>query len=85
MSDTTTVVTGDGVELQRQITVMYGLALEINSGLKVRRGVSLVKLANAISGGNGRTKKQALRDLVASLKETNPRWEPGGRVKAAMR
>lgn len=60
-----TMITGPDIESFRLRQIARGLALEITTGMKVgKRGQNLVALANAVSGGTGRTKKRALADLV---------------------
>lgn len=66
------VVTGRHIELYRLKTIQSALALEINTGMKMSRGGSVMKAAAATAGSSKRTKRGVLADLVAYTEKEFP-------------
>lgn len=58
------------------IRVAHALALEINTGLKVARGGSVMVLAAGYCGSTKRTKKGVLRDYLAWMPTVVANYEP---------
>lgn len=76
-------VTGPDIEILRRLTVASALALEVNTGMVLSRG-SAMQAANKISGSTKRTKKGALKDLVAYLETTITGYQPSASVRRAL-
>lgn len=76
--------TPEGIEYARLATFAHALALEINTGLKMSRGLSV--LANAQRSGytDKRTKKGALRDIIALQRELLPSYEESPSILKAL-
>lgn len=79
-----TSITGDEVNLFRYLQVMHGLALEINTGMKLSSRGSVMQVGQRICGSTKRTKKGVLRDMVAYAREQFPAWEPSASVVKAL-
>lgn len=67
MSDSIILDTPEQIAAFRMLAVRRGLRLEIKTGMKVRRGVNLVALANEYSGFTGRNKVKAYQALDAAM------------------
>lgn len=62
------MITGeDNIEMARVLAVRSALRLEIKTGMKMSRGVSTLKLANAITGENAKTKRAAYDALNSHI------------------
>lgn len=70
------LITGPHIHYARFVTVAAGLALEINTGMKVSHGRSLIQVANNVTGGTKRTKIGALQDLHDALTQHLPSYKP---------
>ncbi len=89
------MVTGEHIEMMREVTVASGLALEVNTGMVASRGVSMMLAANRITSavdmtwcsgpvlGTKRTKKGALVDLALYLMVMR-QWTPMPSVARAL-
>ncbi len=78
-------LTGEHLNLFALISLAHGLALEINTGMKMSRGGSPMLAAKAQCGSHKNTKKGVLRDYVAWLSaSTSPAWEPSPSIVKAM-
>ncbi len=77
-------ITGEHIPLFRAMQVMHGLALEINSGLKLSNRGSVMLIARGMCGSAKRTKKGVLADYVKWFRASNPAWEPSGSVAKAL-
>jgi hypothetical protein len=67
------------------VTIAHGLALEINTGMKVSRMGALQGARNhGLIAPNGRSKKAALKAAVKLLKEVNPDYQPSESIKKAL-
>lgn len=73
MSDTIIIDTPAGIAMFALLQLAHALALEINTGMKMGRG-SLVKVATARGLTDQRTKKGALRDVIAHIQQVNPEF-----------
>lgn len=65
------------------LQVLHGLALEINSGLKLSSRGSVMKVAKAKCGSSKQTKRGVLIDYVAWMRASFD-YEPSGSVLKAM-
>ena len=63
---------------------VHGLALEINSGMKLSRHGSLLKLVQSSYGVRARTKRGALVEMVALLHASDPEWVESSSVVRAL-
>ena len=71
MSEGFVLDTPEKVEMARLITLKHALRLKVNTGMDMRRGISLVRLAKGY-GFTGRTNKAALyfvENLIAEITE----------------
>jgi hypothetical protein len=71
------VVTGEHIAVFQLLRVGHALALEINTGMKVAGGRSVMQLAAGYCGSTKRTKKGVLRDYIAFLAENLPHTADG--------
>jgi hypothetical protein len=62
----------EGVALYRLLTIRRGLKLEIETGMKLSRGISTLAILQREGITAKRTKKGALADLEAYLAENYP-------------
>jgi len=77
------VITGeDKIRAVMWIRLAHMLALEVNTGMSHSRG-SAMKAANQLSGSTKRTKRGALKDYVAWLRQQID-WEPSPGIVRAM-
>lgn len=83
-TDAGTMITGDEIHFAQWLAIAYGLCLEIKTGMKASRGVSLIRSVNTITGGQARTKVQALADITLYTLVYFPAYEPGGRVTGTL-
>jgi hypothetical protein len=65
------------------LQVIHGLSLEINTGMRLSSKGSVVAVANRITGRNDRSKKTALRAMIALMSELDPTWTASDRVAKA--
>ena len=64
------MITGEErIEIARWLSIRSGLKIEIKTGLK-HSHVSMMKLANQITGENCKTKRAAYKALNAKIVET---------------
>lgn len=80
------VIEGEtNVRMYRVLQVMHGLALEINTGMKLSSRGSVMTVARGMCGSSKRTKKGVLRDYVAWVqRELDPGFTPRESVAKAM-
>jgi hypothetical protein len=83
-SDSGTMITGEHITMFMDLRIAAALALEINTGLKVGRGGSVMQHAAKKCGSSKRTKKGVLADYVAWMKATYPQYEASPSVVKAM-
>lgn len=76
--------TPEGIQMFRVLQVMHGLALEINSGMRLTNRGSVMLMAKQMSGSPKRTKKGVLRDYVAWVQSFYPEFTPKENVTRAM-
>jgi hypothetical protein len=57
-------ITGDDINTYRVLAMKHALSIEIKTGMKMSRGVSVLKVVNQTFGTTFRTKKQAYDWLV---------------------
>jgi len=81
---TTVIDTPEGMQYVRILTVAHALTLEINTGMKMSRGISALKVAKRDGLTTHSRKPAALRDVVAVLQEINPDYVPDKRMEEAM-
>jgi len=79
----------EGVGMVRLLAIAHSLALEINTGMKMSRGLSPLAVAQRDGITSKRTKKGALRDVVAAIKQAHidqgrPAYEPSSVIVRAM-
>lgn len=67
-----TVVTGDDIQIVHLLAIIKALDIEIKTGMKMRYGVSLTKIAKQY-GATSRT-KQGCRDFLADLYRQRTGW-----------
>jgi hypothetical protein len=80
----TVIDTPEGIQYFRMLSMAHALAFEINvPGMKMSR-VSALKAARADGITKSNRKPQALRDVVAALKQVNPDFEPGDTIQKAL-
>lgn len=84
VSESGTMITGEHIEMFRVLHVMHGLALEINTGMKLSARGSVMLVAREMCGSAKRTKKGVLRDYVAWVQTFRPEFTPQSRVTQAM-
>jgi hypothetical protein len=85
MSNDTIVVEGpEGMAYARKVTIVHGLALEINTGMKMSRGISCLKVAQMDGHTVKRTKRGALLDMIEVMKKDYPDWVPSEPVTRAL-
>lgn len=95
MSNETTVITGrKQIAVAQLLALASALALEINTGMKMSRGRSPLKIAQSTEVTIGdterplttkRTKTGALADVVDVLRQVMPEgWQPGPSVRRAL-
>jgi hypothetical protein len=70
------------IQMFAYLQSLHRLALEINTGLKFRQS-TLAAVQNA-GITSKRTKKGALKDLLAFILEINPSYEPGETILRAL-
>lgn len=81
--DAGTMITGESIDLYRFLAAIRGLALEINTGLKVSSKVNMSKVATSFTGEPYRTRKQALAGLVEAAERVIDGYErPASVVRA---
>lgn len=73
-SESGTLITGPEIHFFQHLRIVSGLGLEINTGMKMSRSGSVMKLAAQLCGSTKRTKKAVLSDLVAWMKFTYPTY-----------
>lgn len=78
-----TVITGEHIQLFALMSIASRLGLEITTGMKFG-GSSSMLAANAYTGGTKRTKRGALRDLVAFTELHFPGHAPAPSVVKAL-
>jgi hypothetical protein len=83
MSESFAITTPEGIAFYRLLTVAHGLALEINTGMKMTRQ-SVLAVAQRDGLTVKRTKKGALRDVVKALKAAQPDYAESASVARAM-
>ena len=86
---TVVIDTPEGINMLRLISMAHALALEVNTGMKMSRGVSVLAIAQRDGITNKRTKKGALKDVVEYIQlvheaEGRPPWEPSETIVRAM-
>jgi hypothetical protein len=69
MSDTTIVLTGSQIPAYRLLMIRSALKLEIETGMKMWRGVSIVKVLKADGITTASRKDKAYADLNAYIVE----------------
>lgn len=82
-------ITGEHIQAFQLTRVAYALAIEVNTGLKVGRGGSLMTLAASYCGSSKRTKRGVLKDYVAFLTASLPQtargpWQPSPSIRKAL-
>lgn len=77
-------ITGEHIHIYRYLTIVSGLTMTINTGMKMSNRYSPLTILREEGITNKRTNKGALRDLVAFIKEINPDYSPGERTLRAM-
>lgn len=78
----TTIDTPEGIEVAGLLALAHRLALEINTGMGSR--VSSLGIARRRGLTTKRTKKGALEDVVAAIKDKWPGYEPRSTVARAL-
>lgn len=79
------VITGEtNMARFRALQVIHGLALEINSGMKLSSRGSVMKVGKQLSGSKRNTKKGVLADMVVFLQSIDPGYEPRESVTKAL-
>jgi hypothetical protein len=78
------MVTDESVSLYRALALGHGLALEINTGMKLSSKGSVMLAAAAFCGSTKRTKRGVLKDYVAYMKKAIPTFEPSERIVKAL-
>ena len=63
-NDTIIIDTPDGIAHMRFVTVISALNIEVKTGMKMSRGVSALKIAQADYGCKARTKAGALAEML---------------------
>lgn len=76
--------TPEGIAIMRHISLVHALALQVNTGMKLSRGISAIKIAQQDGHTTKRTAKGALRDTVQRLREVYPEYEPSEGVARAL-
>jgi hypothetical protein len=84
ITDAGTMITGPDIEIFRVRVIARGLALEINTGMKMSRGVNTVALVNKITGRNDRRKINALQALVDLVRKTDPEFGTNDSIARAL-
>jgi hypothetical protein len=77
-------ITGEHIQLFHLMRVQAGLALEINTGMKLSGGRSTMKLAKGLCLSTKNTKKGVLLDLVAFTHTRFPEQKPTQTVVRAL-
>jgi len=80
----TVVLTGAGVHMFRYLQLIHGLALEINSGMKLSSRGSVMNAAKEVCGSPKRTKRGVLADMVKFMRTQDPSYTPSDRVAKAL-
>jgi hypothetical protein len=75
--------TPEGIEYTRLATFAQALAFEINTGIKMTRG-SVLASAQRSGYTSKRTKKGALRDIIALQRELLPSYEESPSILRAL-
>lgn len=83
-SDSGTLITGDSIALFRHLQIIHGLALEINTGMKLSSRGSVMLVAKAMCGSPKRTKRGVLSDFVAFTRSAYPSYESSPNVVKAL-
>lgn len=83
-SNSGTLITGEHIELFNLMRAASALGLEINTGMKMSRGVNSREVANRLSGSTAKTKRKALADLVAFTTAKFPEYKPAPSVVKAL-
>lgn len=84
VSEGGTLITGEHVKMFQHLRIASALGLEINTGLKMSRGGSMMQLAAKVCGSPKRTKKGVLADYVKWMGETYPDYRPAPSVLKAL-
>jgi hypothetical protein len=79
-----TMITGEDVTLFHHLRIASGLGLEINTGMKLSSGGSIMQVAAKKCGSTKRTKKGVLADYVAWMQATYPTYSPAASVLKAL-
>lgn len=66
------------------VTLAHGLALEVNTGMKYTRAVSLIKVAQREGYRGPSNKRKALRWTVDTLLENFPNFAPSPSIVRAL-
>lgn len=81
----TTVITGEGIAKFRITQVMHGLALEINTGMRLSNRGSVMNVARDMCGSAKRTKKGVLADYIAWVEREHPDITVSDTIRQALR
>lgn len=81
---TVTIDTPEGIQMVRLLAILHGLALEVNTGMKMSRGVSVLAVAQRDGLTVKRTKRGALKDVLAYVQKVNPDYQPGETITRAL-
>jgi hypothetical protein len=81
---TITVDTPEGIEMFRLLAIAHALSLEVNTGMKMSRGVSVLAVAQRDGLTVKRTKKGALKDVIAYIQRVDPEYQPSDTIIRAM-
>lgn len=76
-------VTGPDVHTFHLLRLAHAVALEVNTGMKMSAG-SALQAVNRVTGKTARTKRAALADLVAHIKDQRPDYEPSPSIVKAL-
>ena len=79
-----TSITGKSIDLYRFLAAIRGLALEVNTGMKVSSRANLIRVAEGYTGETYRTRKQALRGLVEAAGRAIPDYTVPVSVERAL-
>lgn len=70
------------IQMFALLQAAHRLSLEINTGMKFRQSTLAAVQRAGIT--TKKTKKAALKDLVAAIVEANPNFEPAGSMQRAL-
>lgn len=79
-----TAGTPGAVAMYHLLSMTHALALEINTGMAMHSGVSLIKQAKKLNLTSKQTKRGVLGDLVAAIKKVDPNYAPSASVTKAL-